>query len=330
MRKDIWVLAEHRNGRLRDVSLEMLGRANELVRETGGRTCSIVLGKNVDGLATILAHHSDQVVYGDDPGFEQFNSAHYQRLLLNRLRGHAPALVMIAQSAQGADLAPSLAVAAKLPLITDVVALHCVDGGFRATRQFYQGKVSGDFSLGNAETHLVTIREGCFAPATADKQADVERIAVCADLDQAGKRFLEFIEPEVGEVDITKSSVLVAVGRGIKEEKNLRMIEDLAAALNADVCGSRAVVDAGWLPQDRQVGITGKMVKPRLYIAIGISGAFQHLAGMKGAKTIVAINKDAGAPIFSVADVAIVDDLFKVVPKLTEKIKALKQSMNVR
>lgn len=322
---DIWVLAEHRKGRLRDVSLEMLGRAGVLARQTGGHVVAILLGKGVDDLAATLANHCDKVLYGESGAFEHFNSRAYQRFLVASLNEHKPVLLMMAQSAQGSDLAGALAVAAGLPLVTDIVDLACVEGGLRATRQFYQGKVSGDYVLSGAAAHLVTVREGCFAAAEPGKPAEVQRLSVAAAGDDAGNRFLEYVEAEIGAVDITKSSVLIAVGRGIKEEKNLRMIEELATALKADVCGSRAAVDAGWLSAERQVGITGKIVKPRLYIAIGISGAFQHLAGIKGAKTIVAINKDPNAPIFSVADVAIVDDLFKVVPKLTEKIKALRQ-----
>lgn len=321
---DIWVLAEHRKGRLRDVSLEMLGRAAGLVRQTGGRVVAILLGKGVEDLATTLADHCDEVWYGECDAFEYFSSPAAQQILSDLLHERKPALLMIAQSAQGAEIAPALAVATGLSLITDIVGLDCVEGGFRATRQFYQGKVNGEYFLGDAAAHVVTVREGSFAAAAPGKRAPVERLLLASRADDGGKRLLDYIEAETGAVDITKSSILIAVGRGIKEEKNLKMIEDLAAALKADVCGSRAAVDAGWISAERQVGITGKMVKPRLYIAIGISGAFQHLAGIKGAKTIVAINKDPNAPIFSVADVAIVDDLFKVVPKLTETINAMK------
>lgn len=320
---DIWVLAEHRKGRLRDVSLEMLGRAAGLARQAGGRVVAILLGKGVDDLATTLAGHCDIVWHVESDG--HLGSPASQRMLTDLLRERRPALLMIAQSAQGAELAPALAVAGGLSLITDIVRLDCADGAFRATRQFYQGKVNGEYVLDDTAAHVVTVREGSFeAAAPTGAPAPVERLAVAAEADDGSKRLLDHVEAEISAVDITRSSILIAVGRGIKEEKNLKMIEDLAAALKAEVCGSRAAVDAGWISAERQVGITGKAVKPRLYIAIGISGAFQHLAGIRGAKTIVAINKDPNAPIFSVADVAIVDDLFKVVPKLTETINAMK------
>lgn len=320
---DIWVLAEHRKGRLRDISLEMLGRAHTIARQTDRKVVSVLLGKDVDNLATTLGHHSDRVILGESGGFEHFNSLAYQEFLTHSLHEQKPTLLMMAHSAQSADLAGALAVATGFPLVTDIVDLVCVGEGLRVTRQFYQGKVNGDYLLLKESTTLLTVREGCFEAAEPGTAATVERIAVPQAAADGSKKFIEYLEAEVGSVDITKSSILIGVGRGIKEQKNLKMIEELALALKADICGSRAAVDAGWLKPEQQVGITGKSVKPKLYIAIGISGAFQHLAGIKGAKTVVAINKDPNAPIFSVADVAIVDDLFKVVPILTEKIKMM-------
>lgn len=323
MSKEILVLAEHRQGRLRDVSLEMLSQAAKLT-EAGGQVVAVLLGSRVDGMAGVLARHADRVLYGDDPQLEHFSAEAYQRALGDLVRAREPALVIMAHSAQGADLAPALAVDARLPLTTDVIALSRAETGWRATRQVFQGKVNADYALSGERTQLVTVRDGSFAIVPREAPGQVEAVPVRRVEDGGYKRFVEYLESQAGAVDITKSQVLVAVGRGLKEKKNLALVEALAAALNADVCGSRVAIDAGWLPLDRQVGVTGKVVKPKVYIAIGISGAFQHLAGMSGAKTIVAINKDPNAPIFAVADYAIVDDLFKVVPKLTEKIKALR------
>ncbi|RKX68269.1 electron transfer flavoprotein subunit alpha/FixB family protein, partial [candidate division WOR-3 bacterium] len=171
---------------------------------------------------------------------------------------------------------------------------------------------------------IITLRPATFSPESAELATETVSIPspLTAEIDV--RKFLEYVEAEVGEVDITKSDVVVAVGRGIREEKNLPMIEELAQALGGVVACTRPVVDAGWLPKDRQVGSSGKTVKPKLYIAIGISGAFQHIMGMRGSGTIIAINKDPEAPIFNEADYGIVDDLFKVVPILKEKIKELK------
>lgn len=321
---EIWVLAEHRQGRLRDNTLEMLSLATRLAEGSAGRTVAVLLGSRVDAMAATLANHADHVLYGEHTEFGHFASGNYLHVLANLTRERKPALIMIAHSAQGADLAPALAVDARLTLTTDVVGAVQGPDGLTITRQMFQGRLAADYLLSARRAHLLTVREGGFAPAERGQPGTIEKFVVSDVGDGGCKRFVEYLEAEAGEIDITKSSVLVAVGRGIKEKKNLAIIEELASVLNADVCGSRVAIDAGWLPQDRQVGITGKVVKPDVYIAIGISGSSQHLAGMSGARTVVAINKDRSAPIFSVADFAIVDDLFKVVPKLTEKIRALR------
>jgi len=325
VRNEILVLAEHRQGNLRDISLEMLAQATRLAGSLGGEVVTLLLGSSVGHLAATLTRHSDKVLYSDDARFEHFSSDAYRRVLADVILARKPALVMIAHSAQGADLAPALAVEIELPLTTDVISIAHDEGTLKATRQMFQGKVNADYSLATDRTQLITVREGSFMIAPRTEPGLIEDIVVPVTPDNGYKKFVEYLEAQTGAVDITKSAILVSVGRGIKEQKNLAIIEELAAALNADICGSRVAIDAGWLPQDRQVGITGKVVKPKVYIAIGISGSFQHLAGMSGAKTIVAINKDPNAPIFSVADFAIVDDLFKVVPKLTQKIKSIRE-----
>ena len=324
MEGEIWVLAEHREGRLRDVTLEMLSMASRLAEGSAGTTVAVLLGSGVDAMAATLANHADHVLYGENTEFGHFASERYLHVLTDLCRERKPGLIMIAHSAQGADLAPALAVDARLTLTTDVVGASSGPDGLTITRQMFQGRVAADYVLRAGRAHLLTVREGGFVPAERGQPGTVEKFVVRDHGDDGCKRFVEYLEAEAGEIDITKSSVLVAVGRGIKEKKNLAIIEELASVLNADVCGSRVAIDAGWLPQERQVGITGKVVKPDVYIAIGISGSSQHLAGMSGARTVVAINKDRSAPIFSVADFAIVDDLFKVVPKLTEKIRALR------
>ena len=321
---NILVLAEHRQGVLRDITLEMLTKAAALAGQTGGEVAALLFGSGVDSFAEKIASYCDRVLYVDDPLFAEYNSEKYQRALASLLREYKPELFMIGHTTQGVDLAPALAVELKLPFITDVIDINLVDGKLKPVRQFYQGKVNANFSFKGEPPYLITFREASLEIGEAAKRGSIEKIPSPLQEDIAYRRFVEYVEAEVGDVDITQSEILVAVGRGIKEDKNMPLIEELAAAIKADICGSRAAIDAGWLPHDRQVGTSGKTVKPKLYIAIGISGAFQHLAGMKGAKTIVAINKDPDAPIFSVADFGIVDDLFKVVPKLTEKLRELK------
>lgn len=321
---DLFVLAEHRQGELREITFEMLSKAPEVAEALGGEIVTVLLGSGVDTFAEKLAAYSDKVLYVDDPLFADYNSDKYQKVLAELLKAHKPDVLMVGHTTQGVDMAPALAVELKLPMVTDVMDINITDGKLSPVRQYYSGKVNADFGLKGDPPYLLTIREASFEIADGGKQGTIEKVESPLKEDLDYRRFIEYIEAEVGDVDITQSEILVAVGRGIREDKNMPLIEDLAKAIGADICGSRAATDAGWLPHDRQVGTSGRVVKPKLYIAIGISGAFQHLAGMKGAKTIVAINKDPDAPIFTEADYAIIDDLFKVVPKLTEKIIELK------
>ncbi len=321
---NVLVLAEHRQGALRDINFEMLAVAPGLAKELGGEVVVLLLGSGVDDMAQKLAGYGVKVLVVDDPLFENFNADQYQEVLSVLIDEQKPSLVMIGQTAQGVDIAPALAVQKNLPFVADVIGLAVEGGTLKATRQLYSGKVNAQIAFKPADTYLVTVREAAFEAPEPGAAGGVEKIDSPLKEELAYRKFVEYIEAEVGDVDITQSDILVAIGRGLKEDKNLPLIEELAQAIKADLCGSRAATDAGWLPHDRQVGTSGKAVKPKLYIAMGISGAFQHVAGMKGAKTVVAINKDPEAPIFTVADYAIVDDLFKVIPKLTEKLKELK------
>lgn len=318
--KDIFVLIEHRRGEMRDVSIEMLCGAASL----GGTVVAVLLGKDVDAFAEKAAGYADKVLYVNDVMFENYNSEAYQKALSALIKEHGPGLVLIGNTGQGVDLAPALAVELGVPLVTDVTALEMDGDKPKPTRQFYGGKLDAHMSMKDADLYILTIREATFQAGEASKSGEIVKVDNPVKEEITYRRFLEYVEPEVGEVDITQSTLLVGVGRGIREDKNLPIVEELAQVLGADLAASRAVVDAGWLPADRQVGISGKTVKPKLYLAVGISGAFQHVTGMKGSEVIVAINKDPDAPIFGIADYGIVDDLFKVVPKLTEKLKEMK------
>jgi electron transfer flavoprotein alpha subunit len=275
----------------------------------------------VDGFATELAKYANRVLVVEDERLEHFNSEAYQQVLAHLITEHKPGLVLIGHSAYGMDLAPSLATQLDLPLVTDCVGLEFEDGHLFAVREMYGGKVSATVVFCPAHTYMATVRQAAF-PFEEGELLGGEVMAVDSPLTEEVKyrKFLEYVEAAVGDVDITQADVVVAVGRGIKEEENLALVKRLAQALGGVLAGSRPVVDAGWLPPDRQVGQSGKTVKPRLYLAVGISGASQHVVGMKAASTIVAINKDPDAPIFKVAHYGIVDDLFKVVPALTEQL----------
>lgn len=321
---NVLVLAEHRQGVLRDISIEMLALAPAVAEALGGEVMVLLVGSGVDQMAEKIAGYGVKVLVVDDPLFADYNSDKYQKVLSALIDDYKPKLVMVGQTAQGVDLAPALAIEKKLPYVSDIIGLEVVDGVLKATRQFYSGKVNAVVAIKPADTALVAVRESAFEAPEPSAAGAVEKIDSPLKEDLDYRNFVEYIEAVVGDVDITQSEILVGVGRGLKEEKNLPIAEELAKVMKADLCGSRAACDAGWLPSDRQVGTSGKTVQPKLYLCMGVSGAFQHVAGIKGAKTIVAINKDPNAPIFAEADYAIIDDLHKVVPQLTEKLKELK------
>lgn len=321
---NVLVLAEHRQGEVREITYEMLGVASRLAGELGGQAVALLIGSSVDGLAGNIASCGVKVLAVDHPLLEQYNSDKYQKVLSRVIDELKPELVMIGHTSQGVDLAPALAVEKDLPFVPDVIGLQVEGEVLKVTRQLYSGKVNAQIAFKPADTYLVTVREAAFEALEPGGTGSVEKIDSPLTEDLPYRKFGGYIEAEVGEVDITQSEVLVAIGRGLRDDKNLPLIEDLAKVIKGDICGSRAATDAGWLTHDRQVGTSGKTVKPKLYIALGISGAFQHIAGIKGAKTIVAVNKDPEAPIFTAAHYAIVDDLLKIVPKLTEKLKELK------
>lgn len=318
---DIFVLAEHRQGELREVTLEMLTLAGGLGAD---KVTCVLLGSDVGDFASKLARFADRVLVVDDPVFENFNSAAYQAALSALIQAEKPGLIMVGNTGQGVDIIGPLGVELGIPFTTDIVGVTLEGDKPVATRQYYGGKLNGTINFKDADMYMVGVREAAVPAGEGGKSGEIVKTDNPVKEAITSQKFLEYVEAAIGEVDITQSALLVSVGRGIREDKNMPIMEALAGAIGADLSASRAVVDAGWLPADRQVGISGKTVKPKLYLAVGISGAFQHVTGIKGADVVVAINKDPDAPIFQYADYGIVDDLFKVVPALTDKIKEIK------
>jgi electron transfer flavoprotein alpha subunit len=318
---DVFVLAEHRRGELREVTLEMLGKGRELAGQLGGSLKAVLLGHGVDAFAGELANQAHEVLVVEDERLENFNSELYQKVLVSLLADRQPTLTLIGHTACGMDMAPSLATELDLPLATDCIGFEFEDGQLLAIRERYGGKLQSKVSFKESGQYMATVRQAAF-PLKELEPLGGQIVAVDSPLTEEARRkkFIEYVEAAIGDVDIAQSDIVVAVGRGIKEQENLDLMEKLAKAMGGVLAGSRPVIDSGWLPPDRQVGQSGKTVKPKLYVAVGISGASQHLAGMKASDTIVAINKDPGAPIFNVATYGIVDDLFKVVPALTEQL----------
>ncbi|HVP41101.1 MAG TPA: electron transfer flavoprotein subunit alpha/FixB family protein [Candidatus Krumholzibacteriaceae bacterium] len=323
--KEIFVLAEHRQGQFRDITFEMLYKGVELAEKTGTELTAVLLGKNMKDQAKALAEYAKHVLVVDDAKLENFNSEAYQTVLAQLIKEHKPLLTLIGHTSFGVDLAPSLAVSLSIPLATDCIDLEYQNDTLAVTRQMYGGKVNVKATLSKAESYMATIRQATFS-VQKRTPANGEIFEVPSPLKEeiTVKRFIEYVPPPPGGVDITAAEVLIGVGRGIKDVCNIPMVEELAKALGGTLACSRPIVDKGWLPNDRQVGTSGKTVKPKLYIALGISGAFQHVLGMKSSGLIISVNKDANAPIFSVADYGVVDDLFKVVPSLKNKIYELK------
>lgn len=326
MMDEILVLVEHRKGEIRDVTYEMLSTGRELAEGRGAKLTALLLGQDVSKLAEAVASRAESVEVIEDARLAQFNSDAYQQVLSRIIRDRKPVVTLIGHTAFGLDLAPSLAAELRVPLITDVTGIEVTGDGVVATRPVYGGKARAKVRSRGLGA-IITAQSGAFA--AAGPRAVVGQIVTADALfsgDLGHKKFLGFVEAAPGDVDITQSDLVVSVGRGIGDPKNLSMVEDLAAALGGVLACSRPVVDKKWLPKSRQVGISGKTVQPKLYLAVGISGAFQHLSGIKGSGIVVAINKDPKAPIFRVADYGIVGDLFTVVPALKDRIIKAKGS----
>lgn len=321
---EILVVIEHRNGSLANVSLEMLTKGRELAERASGELLAVIIGNNVDTFLPLLAQRADKVVAVKNGKLEHALAEPYQKTLAPIIKERKPKLVLIGHSSFGMDLAPALAVDVGAALASDCTSIAIENGTITVTRAIYNGKVNAVYSFAPSETVIVTGRPGEFPVEDGRKGGSIEEIDRPLEEGIDYKSFEGYIEPEVSDIDITKAEVLVAVGRGMKDKGNIELAESLANALGGVLACSRPVVDYGWLPSAHQVGLSGKTVKPKLYIALGISGAFQHMVGLRGSKMIVAINKDAKAPIFADADYGIVDDVLKVVPILTQRINELK------
>ncbi|SDJ41072.1 electron transfer flavoprotein alpha subunit apoprotein [Halovenus aranensis] len=315
---DVLAVTEHRRGDLRDESFELITAGRELADGSDGDLHLAVISGDVDDFADELNREGVDAIHTVDRG-EEFNHDIY-RQVTEQLADEIDAQYIVApHSVNGLDYAPAVAQTLGYPLVTDIVDADA-EGGLSVTRELYNGKTEADVEV-DSERAFVTVRPGEWDATEGDGSATVEAFDAAIDEEQVRSTVTGFEEVGAGDVDISEAEVLVSVGRGIEEEDNLDIIFDLAEALDATVSSSRPIVDNGWLPQDRQVGQSGKKVTPEVYIAVGISGAVQHVAGMKGAETIIAINNDPSAPIYDIADYGIVDDLFDVVPALTEQFE---------
>ena len=320
MSDEVWVLAEERVGAVKPTSWEVLGAGQKLARDLGKRLVAVVAGAQVSDSAEALAGKKvDRVLALESPWLEPYTPDAHCLALRSAIEQDPPAVVLFSHTYRIRDFVPKLAAALDRAYVPDCIGLGVEDGRPVFTRQVFQGKIDARVAASGEPPILVTLQNGAFAADAVEAgngSVPIERIPVKLAEGASRTKVLEVFEGVKDKVDLTRAEVIVAVGRGIGKQENLKLVEELVQALGAEIAASRPVCDSEWLPMDRQIGSSGQTVAPRLYIAVGISGAIQHLVGMKGASTIVAINKDPNAPIFQVADYGIVGDLFEVVPAL--------------
>jgi electron transfer flavoprotein alpha subunit len=323
MAQGVWIVAEQRDGALRKISFELASTARKLADQMGAEVGAILLGSGIEGLAAQLGKYGvDKVYVGDSPALEPYITEAHALAAAKIIKENDPAILLLGASVQGKDLAGRLAGKLATGLATDCTDVKIADGKLLAVRPMYAGKCFGEI-VTSTYPQMASLRPNVFPMVENAKAAQVVKFDPAVDAVQIKSKVLEVQKDTSGKVDLTESNVIVSGGRGMKGPEGYAILEELADTLGGCVGASRAAVDAGWRPQKDQVGQTGKVVSPNLYIACGISGAIQHLAGMSSSKYIVAINKDAEAPIFAKADYGVVDDLFKVVPELTSACKKL-------
>jgi len=323
MAKGVWIVAEQRDGAFRKISFELASTARKLADVVGEEVCAVLCGAGVEGIAGHLGKYGvDRVFVADDPALEPYTTDAHAMAVAKIVRENDPAILLLGASTQGKDLSARLVGKLATGLATDCTDVKIVDGKLLAIRPMYAGKCFGEVVF-STFPQMASLRPNVFPAVENAKAGAVVKFDPALDAGQLKTKVLEVQKDTSGKADLTEANIIVTGGRGMKGSEGYPVLEELAALLGATVGASRAAVDAGWRPQSDQVGQTGKIVSPNLYIACGVSGAIQHLAGMSSSKIIVAINKDPEAPIFTKADYGIVDDLFKIVPEFTKECKKL-------
>jgi electron transfer flavoprotein alpha subunit len=322
----ILAVLEQRAGQWNRMSFETLTAAQQLAKELGTRASAAVLGLGVEALAKELASKQLDKVYAIEHALLKDYTPDAYCAALSQLIGQVhPEILLFPHTYQVRDFLPKLATAHRRVAVSDVVAHRVANGGVILVRQLFQGKVNADIRLAGDAPQFASLQAGAYrADQVAEGAAAVEIFQPALEAAQIRTTPRELFRESQRAVDLGSAEIIVSVGRGIKEADNIALVQQLADALGGELAASRPICDAGWLPMERQVGSSGQTVAPKLYLAVGISGAIQHLVGMKGSRTVVAINKDPEAPIFEVADYGIVGDLFQVVPELIAAVKKAK------
>lgn len=328
MADTILVVVEQREGKLNRVSWETIAAGQAIAAQTGWTLEAAVLGAGVAAIAGEVAAKKVAKVYGiESPKLEPYTPDAFAHVLKEFLGTHSVQFVLMPHTYQVRDFVPKLATALGTTAITDAVGYKYEGGKLTFTRQMFQGKFVADVSFSRTGPCFVTFQNGSYRADQVEAGAapsPVETLNVNVPDGVVRNKPQEVFKEAKQAVDLTQAEIIVSVGRGIKEQKNIELAKQLADAMGGEIAASRPICDNGWLPMDRQVGSSGQTVAPKLYLALGISGAIQHIVGMKGARSVVAINKDAEAPIFEIADVAVVGNLFDIVPPLIEEVKKAK------
>jgi electron transfer flavoprotein alpha subunit len=318
---EIFVVVEHRKGEVREITYQLLWKANELCQKLSHTLTAVILCGKEETFVNEVKERADKVILFEDERVKSFNGDLYKEVLVRLIQEHRPILTLIGHTPWGMDYAPSLSIKTGYPLATDCVDVLFDNGRPKAVRQIYAGKIFSRVAFKDSEGYLITVRSGAFSIDKAGEHTgDVIKKVMPPDLPEARRQFVAFEDAGAGAIDITQADLLVSIGRGVGEADKVPIMQDLANLMGAVLSCSRPVVDKNWLPKYHQVGTSGKSVKPKVYLAFGISGAFQHVAGISGAGCVIAVNKDKKAPIFRVADFGVVEDLFKVAEALKAKL----------
>lgn len=329
MSRDVYVLAEQRDGELQKVGIELIGKAKDLARDLDQRVVAILLGSDIKDKAEILIQHgADEVIIVDHPILSEYVTEPYTKALYTIVKECQPEIVLFGATSIGRDLAPRVSARVHTGLTADCTSLE-IDPETKLlamTRPAFGGNIMATILCENHRPQMATVRPGVMKalPKAESAKGEVKEFEVSFTDADMNVKIREVVKSTKKNADITESKILVSGGRGIGNAQGFEMLKDLANVLEGEISSSRANVDAGWIEKDRQVGQTGKTVRPEVYIACGISGAIQHVAGMEGSDLVIAINKNNTAPIFDVADLGIVGDVKAILPKLTEAIKKVK------
>jgi len=325
MTGDILVLSERSNGELAGITYELVAKGREVADQLGVKLAILILGHNLDSLAKTLAGVGvDTVLVADHSSLDQYNTEPYYNVISDVIRDFKPSMFFVGYDYQGIEVGAAIAAQLGATMASDCIDLELANGVVRVTRPAYGGTIHVKIELQGEPPCVISFQKGAIsAERLSPRDAEVQQIPVEFDEAALRTKVVGLVEAAVGDIDITKADIIVSVGKGIGNKDNIRLAQELADALGGVVASSRPLADSGWLPRERHVGMSGKTVTPKVYLACGISGASQHVVGMRDSHLIIALNKDANAPIFGVAHYGIVGDILEILPALTKEAQML-------